>query len=381
MTDCAQRMPRGTRLLVTGLSGQVGQGLIEAVAHDYADDVELVALVRRRLRSNLSNLGARMVQVVGDVTADSWGLADDDIDVGKVAAVINFAGVTDWAASQKDMDRVNYMGAVNGLRYAQHLSQAYGYTVPYVHASTVYVAGLQDGNIPEALQPPQENRTPYEVSKWYAEQHLMREARNSGHPVLIARIGAVIGSSITKSTTRLSSLYQLASPLSKGELPVLPVRAGARVDTLPRNLVGEGILRMIAHGLRDDFEHWRGGVITHLCAGENAPTLVALMTMLASKDIGNRYRTPRLVTAPDKLLRMAENVGLRYARWNRELGNRLYGLRYVSLDRIFERTRLVELADGWYPAVTLEEIIEIAFDLDYVRPAATFAELPMGRFE
>ncbi|WP_040805692.1 SDR family oxidoreductase [Nocardia concava] len=368
-----------SRLLVAGLSGQVGRGLIEATAELPAPP-HTTALVRRRARADLARTGGTAVQVIGDITENDWGLADSDLTtLGEVDAVVNLAGLVDWTASQATMDRINYLGAMNGLALARRLSERLGRTVPYLYVSTAYVAGTMHGYIPEDPHPPHADRTPYELSKWFAENHLLREAAD-GHPVLIARIGGVIGGSRSRSTTRWSSLYQLVAPMSSGQLPVLPVRPGARVDILPRDIIGEGLLRLVNHGAATNFAAWRGGAVVHLCAGEYAPTLAALLALLASKDTEGRYDPPRLVTAPDRALRLAENVGLKYARWNREMGNRLFGLRYVSIDRIFERTRLMELTDGWCPTTPVEDIIDIAFGLGAAAAAAELPELPLGRF-
>ncbi|MET9487801.1 SDR family oxidoreductase [Nocardia sp. NPDC006630] len=368
------------RLLAAGLSGQVGRGLSEAVAQAVAP-MRTTALVRRRVRADLARPGGVNAQVVGDITENYWALGDSDLEaLGDVDAVVNLAGIVDWTASQAAMDRVNYLGAMNGLALARKLSERLGRPVPYVYVSTAYVAGTMSGYIAEDLHPPHEDRTPYELSKWFAENHLMREAAADDHPVLIVRIGGVIGGSQSHSTTRWSSLYQLVAPMSSGQLPVLPVRPGARVDILPRDVIGEGMIRLLSHGAATGFQAWRGGAIVQLCAGEYAPTMAALLALLQSKDVEGRYDPPRLITAPDRALRMAENMGLKYARWNREMGNRLFGLRYVSIDRIFERTRLMELTDGWCPATSVEDIIDIAFGLGAAAEPEVLPYLPLGRF-
>ncbi|MGV9674975.1 SDR family oxidoreductase [Nocardia sp. NPDC003482] len=375
-------------VLVAGLSGQVGQGFAEAAltgTGDAATDFELRALVRRRQRRNLGGEYApgttRITQLLGDVTRPAWGLDLDELAApDDIRAVVNLAGIVDWTASQADMDRINYLGAVTGFEVARALSERVGHPVPYVYASTAYVAGTLGGRIPEQQHAPHPDRTPYELSKWFAERHLLRAASETDHPVLVARIGGVIGSSASRSTTRYSSLYQLVAPLSRGQLPVLPVRPGARVDILPRDVVGEGLVRLLSRAAATDFRAWRGGALVHLCAGEQAPTLAALLALLESKDVEKRYRPPRLVTASPGVLRLGENVVLKYARWSREMGNRLHGLRYVSIDRAFERTRLGALTGGWTPAVGVDEILDIAFGLDSAPVTDDFAGLPLGRF-
>ncbi|MFF0497884.1 SDR family oxidoreductase [Nocardia aobensis] len=377
-SDTTPARPRTTpRLLIAGMTGQVGRGLAEALT-DNPDPAGTTAVVRRRTRADLDRAAVPRHQVIGDVAENLWGL--DCSALPEADVVVDLAGIVDWTAGQAALDRINYLGALNGLALARELSDRLGRVVPYLYVSTAYVAGTASGNIAEDLHPAHPDRTPYELSKWFAEQHLVRRAAADGHPVLIARIGGVIGSSRTRSTTRWSSLYQLVTPMSSGQLPVLPVRPEARVDILPRDVIGEGLVRLLDHGAATDYASWRGGAIVHLVAGETAPTLAALLTVLQSKDITGRYDPPRLLVTPDRALRLAENLALKYARWNREMGNRLFGLRYVAIDRIFERTRLRALTDGWAPTYSVEDLIDVAFDLAPPVAPEPLPELPLGRF-
>lgn len=375
---------QAVKVLVSGITGQVGSGFMEAVETMSAagSRIEIVGLVRRRARANIKMDGVPIRQIIGDVTSEDWGLGESDIErMGEIDVVVDLAGLVDWTAPQSAMDSINYLGAMNGLALARRLSALRGQAVPYIYASTAYVAGMAFGSIPESLHPADASRTPYELSKWLAEHHLIRSSAVDHYPVLIARIGGVIGSSATRSTTRRSSLYQLVSPMSSGRMPVFPIRDAGRVDILPRDVIGEGFVRLIRVGIDDKFALWRGGRIVHLCAGHYAPTMSALLSVLQSKDVDGRYKLPRLVRLPDSVLRSAENIGLKYVRWNREVGNRLHGLRYVSVDRIFERNRLLTLTGGWWPTTQMEQIVDIAFGfVSDDRPVAE-PELPMGRFQ
>ncbi|GLV72708.1 SDR family oxidoreductase [Streptomyces hygroscopicus] len=373
---------RGLRLLVAGATGQVGRGLLEACGALGEDAPAIVALVRRRPRAAHIMGPAVARQVVGEVTEPGWGLTEADLDgLGDIDAVLNLAGATDWTASHALLDKVNLLGAVHGLELARALGARLGRPVPYLSASSVFVAGLTDGSVAEDLLSPGTDRTPYELSKWTSEQALISRARRTGHPVAVARVGGVIGNSLTASTTRRSSLYQLVSRREEGSaLRVLPAQRGARVDTLPRDLIGESLLRMLGHGRGDGFARWRSGVIVQVAAGERAPTLAALLAHLDGLTAGSRYHIPRLVPASRGVLQTVTRAGTRYVRWSRQAGNRLHGLRYVAVNRVFERGRFASLTGGWLPAVPLETTLRITFDLAEERPVAPTAELPLGRF-
>jgi nucleoside-diphosphate-sugar epimerase len=365
------------RVLVAGATGQVGQGLLEACAEAGADAPSVVALVRRRQRASLT----ASEQVVGDVGVPQWGVSDGELAaLGEIDAVLNLAGVTDWTAGHATLDGINVLGAVHGMAVAERLGQLRGAPVPYLSASSVFVAGLQDGNVPEEPLPAETDRTPYELSKWYAERAVSARAARSGHPVLVARIGGAVGNSRTGRTTRRSSLYQLVSARDDKRLPVLPTRPGARVDTLPRNILGATLLRLLGHGRRQGFAAWHGGMTVQVAAGEQAPTLAAMLTQLDALDEGSRYRVPVPLPVPAGVLTAVTRVGTRYVRWSRQAGNRLQGLRYVAVDRIFERSRLAALTGGWLPAAELDTILRVTFDLPIRAPVTASTELPMGRF-
>jgi nucleoside-diphosphate-sugar epimerase len=370
---------RGLRLLVAGITGQVGQGFIEAcrAAGDAAPDV--VAVVRRRRRADATGDGAVSHQLIGDVTVPGWGLGSALSDLGRVDAVLNLAGATDWTASQAALDRVNVLGAVHGLSLAQDLGQHLGSPVAYLAASSVFVAGLATGNIPEDSLPAAADRTPYETSKWYAEQALARQAAATGTPVLVARVGGVVGNSMTGRTTRRSSLFQLLSPRGQRSWPLVPAQPGARVDMLPRDVIGEMVLRLLGHARERDFAAWRGGVIAHLAAGEQAPTLASMLAQLRELDEGGEYQVPIIVPVPVGALAVASRGAVRYMRWSRAAGNRLHGLRYVAVDRVFERFRLVGLTGGWLPSASLESVLRLTFGLPARSPAFEPGELPLGR--
>src|SRR6516164_3058056 len=148
-----------TKVLAAGLSGQVGRGFAEAVGNAVTDPFAVTAVVRRRARSNLEQRSGMITQVVGDVAAKLWTFDDTNLEaLGEIDVVVNVAGIVDWTASHADMDRVNYLGAINGLALARRLSERLGRTVPYLYVSTAYVAGTMSGNIPEDLHPPHEDR-------------------------------------------------------------------------------------------------------------------------------------------------------------------------------------------------------------------------------
>jgi hypothetical protein len=184
---------------------------------------------------------------------------------------------------------------------------------------------------------------------------------------------------MTGRTTRRSSLFQLLSPRGHRGSPFVPAQPRARVDMLPRDVMGETVLRLVGHARGQGFAAWRGGVIAHLAAGEHAPTLARMLAHLRELDVGREYQVPAIVPVPTGALAAASRGAVRYLRWSREGGNRLHGLRYVAVDRVFERFRLVELTGGWLPSAPLETILRLTFGLPASLAAIEPGELPLGR--
>ncbi|EEP70556.1 conserved hypothetical protein [Micromonospora sp. ATCC 39149] len=230
------------RLLVAGLTGQLGAGLRALAADDH--DLRLVA-VRRPGSPRALGPGEADEVVAGDVRRPMWGL--DPAALTGVDAVVNLAAETNWVASSRELYAVNALGAAHGHQLTRELAGRGGRVIPYVHAGSVYVAGGAVGEIAERPVPPAGDRTAYERSKWLAEQRLLSAAADPGGPapVLIARMPALVGDSRTGRTLRRNSLYLLADRWSDLPGNVLPAMRDARVDALPRDVAAGTLLRLV----------------------------------------------------------------------------------------------------------------------------------------
>jgi HAD superfamily hydrolase (TIGR01490 family) len=153
----------GRRVLVTGVTGFMGEALLERLLSDFPD-TRMVALVRPRgshsgaarlarmmrkpafrpLRervgaAGLAELVASRVEVVeGDLS--SVPVLPGDIDV-----VIHCAGEVSFDPPIDDAFRIN----VGGLQELVRALRAAGCAPHLVHVSTAYVAGLRSGHIAE----------------------------------------------------------------------------------------------------------------------------------------------------------------------------------------------------------------------------------------
>lgn len=359
------------RLLVAGITGQLGAGIVETCDRALVDCVPLARPISTRgagarLKSafpDRSDLADNAVE--GDVTREHWGL--DAASVRRLSVevdgVLNVAGATNWAGDRRQLNAVNVIGAMRGYELAQALGEAAGTRKLYCYASSIHAAGGAQGSLPEFPFGRHENRTAYELSKWLGETSLLeRAARDDGDgPALcIARIGGLVGNSVTGATSRRNSLYMLADRLEDLPLGLLPISRGGRVDMLHRDVAAELLLDALLHL---HAEPPAGPEIVHVCAGESAPLTEAVFGALDSVDLAHRRRRARTFRVPTRALLATSEQLRRYHDVPRKWNNLLIGLRYLSLDRIFERSRLAALLERPLPAIAIEDLVRSAFEI------------------
>lgn len=345
------------RLLVAGLTGQLGSALTEA-----AGEVTLVPVLRERTRPGHRGQPALPEnQLAGDVRARQWGLSDAQLDrlAGQIDAVVNLAGQTNWAGRSADLYATNVRGAEFGYELAGQLQARAGRTVPYVYASSIFVAGGMIGTIPETLLPSGRDRTAYEQSKWLAEQRLTGLCRTSTDPpLLIPRVCALVGDSVTGRTRTRNSLYLLADRWDTLPGGLLPAMSGARIDALPRDVAAATLLRAITA-----MAGRPGGqaVICHLGAGETAPSLRSLLAAAHTGDPLRFRREPRTIRVGARPLVWATQNLERFADVPAGWHNSMIGLRYVALDRIFPRRVLASLIGADLPRADAAALAALVF--------------------
>jgi nucleoside-diphosphate-sugar epimerase len=372
------------RALVAGLTGQLGHGIVETAG----EGLELVPLVRpigrrsatRRVQAAFRErpeLAAATVE--GDVTQRRFGLDDEAVRrlAPEIDVVLNVAGETDWAAPQRRLFGTNVLGAANGLELARALHDAGGRCSLYCYASSVHAAGGLGGRIAEAELGPDADRTPYEQSKWLGEQAVLEGARRDGGPaVAVARIGGLVGSSVTGHTVKRNSLYTLADRWDDLPRGLMPLHPRGRVDMLPRDLAADALLRMV-EGVRTTRPPQP--VIAHVCAGEAAPSTSALLRAVRSLDLVGARSRVRTLPVPRRPLVWATQNAERFLTLSSGDRNVVMGLRYLAIDRIFERARLAQLA-GELPAPSVELLVRLVFGISPPLPEPAPEAGSLARF-
>jgi nucleoside-diphosphate-sugar epimerase len=376
------------RLLVAGITGQLGAGIVETCDRALVDCLPLARPIATRgvgarLRSAFPDRpGLAEGAVEGDVTRANWGL--DAATVRRLAVdvdgVLNVAGATNWAGDRRQLNAVNVIGAMRGYQLAQALGEASGSRKLYCYVSSIHAAGGAQGSLPEMPFGRHEHRTAYELSKWLGETSLLERAARDGTegPALcIARVGGLLGNSVTGATHRRNSLYMLADRLEDLPLGLLPLSRGGRVDMLHRDVAAELLLdglRQLHVAPPDDPE------IVHVCAGESAPLTEAVFRALDSVDMAHRRRRPRTFRIPNGALLATSEQLRRYHDVPRKWNNMLIGLRYLSLDRVFERARMAALLERPLPTIAIEDMVRSAFEIPARAEAAVGGSMSLARF-
>ena len=270
---------------------------------------------------------------------------------------------------------------MRGYQLAQALGEASGTRKLYCYASTIHAAGGAQGSLPELPFGRHEHRTAYELSKWLGETNLLEKARrdeDEGPALCIARIGGLVGNSVTGATSRRNSLYMLADRLEDLPLGLLPISRGGRVDMMHRDVVGGMLLdalRKLHERPNEEPE------IVHVCAGESAPTTEAVFRALDSVDQAHRTPPPAHASSCRRARMLATCEQLRrYHDVPRKWNNLLIGLRYLSLDRVFERPRLAALLDRPLPNISIEALVRSAFEIPERAEAQVGSETTLARF-
>ena len=216
-----------TTYLVTGGTGLMGRHVVGRLARQV--DATVFVLVRARsvarLREQAERTGnaARIVPIVGDLTAEGLGLADDDIRlVCGVDHLVHVAAVYDLTADEEIQQRANVDGTRRVVELAGRIDAGC-----FHHISSVVVAGDYDGPFGEdEFDVGQNLRTPYQRTKFAAER-LVREACSV--PWRIYRPSVIVGDSTTGEMDKLDGIYYLLPMMA-----TLGGTPGAKFLPLPR---------------------------------------------------------------------------------------------------------------------------------------------------
>jgi nucleoside-diphosphate-sugar epimerase len=214
-------MPGNDLVLVTGVSGVVGQALL---AERHSDDV--LGLVHQ------ARPQATVPLVEGDLALPRLGLSADEYRAlcGRIKAVVHSAALTSFTSPLEDIRRVNVDGTATMLRLAADAG------VPLLYVSSAFSVLRHEDESPAHYA--------YVESKKRAEE-LVGE---SGLPAVIVRPSVTLGHSETGYISRFQVFHRMMAAILRGNVPMLPADPDGVIDFV----AGEWVARSI-WALLDEF--------------------------------------------------------------------------------------------------------------------------------
>jgi len=293
--------------LVTGGSGFLGGFVVrDLLAEGFAQVLVLMRgasadACEQRLRALWwerpelrEEVGGRVRAVRGDITQERLGLAAADYETfaARVTHIVHAAAEVGVNETAERFGAVNVDGTLNVLLFAAAAVCAGGLE-RFVHVSTAYVAGTRVGVVREDELVEAGFNSLYEQSKFGAEQ-LVRDAA-SLVPACIVRPAQIVGDVQTGFAATFNTLYYPLKLYLKGQLPVLPVARGLKLNMVPVGYVARLVVRaLLASGVEGRAFHAVIPEQFQPTAGE----LVAFVRKWAIGELGFDPGMPRFLPVP-----------------------------------------------------------------------------------
>lgn len=237
------------RIFITGTAGLIGG---ELVAKLLDSGHSIVGLVRSNIdiRSNADEpiptkpfhqdmpAAGELLTIQGDVAHRGFGLEQGTqrFIATNIDLVIHCAAMTAFDADSKVQEAINVHGTKNALDIFSE--------TPFLHVSTAYTCGLQNGPVFERLHGPDTKfMNGYEQSKASAEV-LVAECSNN---FAIARPSIVVGEHETGQIKSFDTIYAVFRLIAEGRISALPADDQASLNFVPIDHVIDGLIDIVDH--------------------------------------------------------------------------------------------------------------------------------------
>lgn len=257
------------KVLITGASGLVGEGVLRQMLSD-DPDLEAFVLVRNELSWKLASarlgpLSSRVVPLRGDITMPGLGLEPllrKRVE-RETRAFVHAAADTSFSRPLDSSRLVNTLGS----RHVAEIAAACERLERFVFVSTAFVSGRTTGNILE-----RENEADagwvnfYEQSKHEAESFV----RKSGLPWTIVRPSTIVCRGIDGDIEQINAVHRALRVYHRGLAAMMPGDRSYPLDVITSDYVTDAIARVT-------FDPSALHRTLHLCSGRRAMTLGELL--------------------------------------------------------------------------------------------------------
>jgi nucleoside-diphosphate-sugar epimerase len=253
-------------ILVTGATGLIGRGVVDALRADARVD-RVYALVRpaTQRHSQPSTQPARAIAVAGDLTRDDVGISASERMrlASDVTTIVHLAANTSFSQSLDEARGINRDGTGRLLA----LTAAWPRVTRWVYVSTAFVAGHRTGVVREGDTPDlaQTWVNAYEQSKAEAEA-LVRTTRTDS---VIVRPSTIVCDDVTGRITQMNAVHRALRLYFGGLAAMLPGSDASTLDVVTAAFVIRSVARLALES--------GTGATYHLCAGAGAMPLDELL--------------------------------------------------------------------------------------------------------
>jgi thioester reductase-like protein len=340
-------------IFLTGATGYIGSYIAHGLLNEHSERLSLLVRAKnkeegaKRLWQSLQmhmdfatfyeHVQQHIDIYLGDLTDRNFGLDDASYKrlVHNTSSVIHCAASLN-RKSHKACFNVNLRGTLEVLKLARAAQDQHGLR-RFSDVSTVAVTGEVNHRCvreDEAIDWNKSDYDPYSRTKKFCE-HMVHELLPEV-PITVFRPSTVLGDSRHPETTQFDMVRAF---VFLAKLPVLPLHESWRMDIVPANYVGQGV---VAVHMQDKPDH----DAYNLSTGMASPTYREIVEAMHSGGFGRKHVfAPGLVGSFEKIVDRAMATPKNWGVAGAASLMKVF-LPYLTYDTVFDNTRIQKVLGG-----------------------------------